>query len=271
METNLIQGFQDISLGGDDRCAEPSQKRQIGERNISNNHAPKRSIDLFDSFPEYSRVSAESKNYSEDVAERTLNSSTHLNPIGKSAHSTAHHLTRKHGQCSLNAAEDTCTSDGEQINDLFSSFNPSNEGKPGLSSIKRKPVGSTGTHLDSDETHFQESHSEAQHNLSDEHTRSLLASAGTDLDSITDTFHHTHLVPAVTHETVRPVFHETRTEKVTREIHNVDIYHHILPIKDIEVLPARHFIHSPSGTLKEIASETLPETCIPPRHSSRKG
>lgn len=63
----------------------------------------------------------------------------------------------------------------------------------------------------------------------------------------------TRYAPAVTHETVIPEVREVEQEVVTREIHNHDVYHRILPIKDVEVLPARHFVRSPStGKLAEI-------------------
>ncbi|KFX98343.1 hypothetical protein O988_04385 [Pseudogymnoascus sp. VKM F-3808] len=61
-------------------------------------------------------------------------------------------------------------------------------------------------------------------------------------------------LPAVTHEHVKPVAHHINTKEYTREIHNHDVYNRILPIKDTEVLPTRHYAPSPtdSGRLVEI-------------------
>jgi hypothetical protein len=64
-------------------------------------------------------------------------------------------------------------------------------------------------------------------------------------DSI-DTDVQTRYAPAVTHETVIPEVHHVKKEVVTREIHNHNVYHRILPIKDVEILPAKHFVRSPS-------------------------
>jgi len=73
-----------------------------------------------------------------------------------------------------------------------------------------------------------------------------------DFTNTTDTDVTVKHAPAVTHETVYPVHHEIREEQITREIHNHDVYHRILPIREVEVLPARHFTRSSSGTLTEI-------------------
>ena len=62
---------------------------------------------------------------------------------------------------------------------------------------------------------------------------------------------------AVTHETVHQQVHEVREEMVTREVHNHDIYHRILPIVDVEVLPARHFKQEGSK-LVEMKPEEIP-------------
>ncbi|KAI4727259.1 hypothetical protein E4T49_04995 [Aureobasidium sp. EXF-10728] len=65
--------------------------------------------------------------------------------------------------------------------------------------------------------------------------------------------------PAVVHETVMPEVHHIREEVITREIHNHDVYHRILPIIDIEVLPARHFVPTGNGDeLMEISADEIP-------------
>lgn len=63
----------------------------------------------------------------------------------------------------------------------------------------------------------------------------------------------TRYAPAVTHETVIPEVRHVEHEVITREIHNHDVYHRILPIKDVEILPAKHFVRDPiTGILTEI-------------------
>ncbi|ELR01998.1 hypothetical protein GMDG_05167 [Pseudogymnoascus destructans 20631-21] len=61
-------------------------------------------------------------------------------------------------------------------------------------------------------------------------------------------------LPAVTHEHIQPTAHHINTKEYTREIHNHDVYNRILPVRDTEVRPTRHFAPSPtdSGRLVEI-------------------
>lgn len=58
----------------------------------------------------------------------------------------------------------------------------------------------------------------------------------------------------MTHEHVKPSEHHINTKEYTREIHNHDVYNRILPVRDTEVLPARHYAPSPTdaGRLVEI-------------------
>ena len=63
---------------------------------------------------------------------------------------------------------------------------------------------------------------------------------------------------AVVHETIRREVHEVRQEVITREIHNHEYYHRILPIVDVEVLPARHFLPVEGGGLVEIGADEVP-------------
>jgi hypothetical protein len=80
-----------------------------------------------------------------------------------------------------------------------------------------------------------------------------------DLSDTEDTTIHTTYAPAITHETIIENVHEVRHIELTREIHEHEYYHRILPIRDIEVLPARHFIPSPSGDgLREVPATHLP-------------
>lgn len=57
----------------------------------------------------------------------------------------------------------------------------------------------------------------------------------------------------VVHETIQPIEHEERQEIITREIHNHHVIHRILPVRDVEVLPAKHYAPiGPNGALVEI-------------------
>lgn len=66
------------------------------------------------------------------------------------------------------------------------------------------------------------------------------------------------MLKAVTHQTVFPEVHHIREEQIFREIHTHDVFHRILPIVDVEVLPARHFVPIEEGGLTEIPEEDVP-------------
>ena len=65
-------------------------------------------------------------------------------------------------------------------------------------------------------------------------------------------------VSAVVHETVHKNVHYVREEQITKEIHTHDVYHRILPIIDVEVLPPRHFLPVEGGGLVEISGKEVP-------------
>ncbi|GAB7352497.1 hypothetical protein MBLNU459_g2899t2 [Dothideomycetes sp. NU459] len=81
-----------------------------------------------------------------------------------------------------------------------------------------------------------------------------------DLNNTVDTTVEETWAPAITHETVEREEHHIREERITREIHYHDVYHRILPIIDIEVLPARHYVRNDDGTLREICEDEIPGT-----------
>ena len=62
----------------------------------------------------------------------------------------------------------------------------------------------------------------------------------------------------MTHETVHQKIHHVHEEKITRDIHEHDVYHRILPITDVEVLPPRHFLPVEGGGLVEIGANEIP-------------
>ncbi|KAI4256736.1 MAG: hypothetical protein LQ352_001977 [Teloschistes flavicans] len=66
------------------------------------------------------------------------------------------------------------------------------------------------------------------------------------------------VAPAVVHETVHQDVHHIREELITREIHTHDVYHRILPVIDVEVLPPRHFLPVEGGGLVEISGKEVP-------------
>jgi len=63
---------------------------------------------------------------------------------------------------------------------------------------------------------------------------------------------------AVVHETVYPKVHHVREEIYTREIHDEHIYDRILPIIDVQVLPAKHFAPmGPNGEFVEVPAAAV--------------
>ena len=65
-------------------------------------------------------------------------------------------------------------------------------------------------------------------------------------------------VPAVMHENVSKDIHHIREEVITREVHTHDVYHRILPVIDVEVLPPRHFLPVEGGGLVEVSASEVP-------------
>ena len=60
------------------------------------------------------------------------------------------------------------------------------------------------------------------------------------------------------HENVTKDVHHIREEVITKEIHNHDVFHRILPIIDVEVLPPRHFLPVEGGGLVEVSAAEVP-------------
>lgn len=85
-----------------------------------------------------------------------------------------------------------------------------------------------------------------------------LSGIGIDLTNTTETHLHEHYDPAVTKEVIKPTMHEIRQEQITREIHNHDIFHRILPVKDVEIIPSRHFMRDEAGNVQEIPASAVP-------------
>ena len=49
-----------------------------------------------------------------------------------------------------------------------------------------------------------------------------------------------------------------REEIITKDIHHYDVLHRVQPVVDVEVLPARHYVPTADGTLKEVSVDELP-------------
>ncbi|OIW30988.1 hypothetical protein CONLIGDRAFT_295753 [Coniochaeta ligniaria NRRL 30616] len=92
----------------------------------------------------------------------------------------------------------------------------------------------------------------------DEDSSSMVAKLAKELDGVLDLNNtedvktSTTYAPAVTKEVVKPVVHEQIEEHITRETHTHDHYTKILPVRDVEVLPARHWVPGPDGRLIQV-------------------
>ncbi|KAF2483185.1 hypothetical protein BDY17DRAFT_296969 [Neohortaea acidophila] len=70
--------------------------------------------------------------------------------------------------------------------------------------------------------------------------------------------------PAVTHETITRRTHEVREERITRAIEQHHYYHRTLPVTDINLLAARHFVELPDdGGYLEIPESEVPSELRP--------
>lgn len=79
-----------------------------------------------------------------------------------------------------------------------------------------------------------------------------------DLNDREDTMYHRHQAPAVVHETIEQPVHEILHEVYERDIHMDEIYHRILPVQDVEVLPSRHFVEDAHGRRREVPASQIP-------------
>ena len=62
---------------------------------------------------------------------------------------------------------------------------------------------------------------------------------------------------AVTHEHISPTVHHVTEEQITREIHNYDVYHRVLPVIETVVLPTKHYVRELDGSITEIPESML--------------
>lgn len=78
------------------------------------------------------------------------------------------------------------------------------------------------------------------------------------LENKTETIIHETVAPAVTHESVEVRKHEIRHEVIDREIHTHEVHHRVLPVIDVQVLPAKHYVPGPDGRLVQILESQIP-------------
>ncbi|PPJ50229.1 hypothetical protein CBER1_07202 [Cercospora berteroae] len=123
---------------------------------------------------------------------------------------------------------------------------------------KPLPAPPEGKQLNNFQPHASTSNTEPRYLVQDSSAPISLAEHGISLNNTEATTVHTTQAPAVTNETIIVNTHEHITEAITREIHTHDIYHRVLPIIDVEVLPPRHFVESSSGRRHEISAEEAP-------------
>jgi len=209
---------------------------------------------------------SDGKSQGDDINKHDITSSAHVNQIVGSAKSIVHRLRRKHARTLANGAAHSDSSDDEHGESLETSSDLSNgneaDTQSALTSTARKPLPPLPSIppglSNSGQTHHEPQFKAHQHPIN-RHAKPLPASADVDVDNMVDTLQHTHLAPAVTQETIQPVIHDIRKEQITRDIHNFDIIHREQPIIETEVLPARHFVLSPSGVRQEVPAASLPE------------
>jgi hypothetical protein len=143
---------------------------------------------------------------------------------------------------------------------------------PGLAATKGKPLPPLPSNLSTEGVYTlgsstdQKQEETARDYLIHDSSVPIDPSVVIDLSNTRDTDAYTSVAPAVTHETIHPEVHHIREEQITREIHNYDIYHRVLPIIETEILPARHFIHNSAGELVEIPASEVPGRTQPQQY-----
>jgi len=68
-----------------------------------------------------------------------------------------------------------------------------------------------------------------------------------DVGGSVDTDITVETLPAIENQTFLPTRHEIRHEVITKETHNHDIYHRVLPVVATKVLPTKHYVHGEDG------------------------
>lgn len=91
-----------------------------------------------------------------------------------------------------------------------------------------------------------------------ENGRDLPLELPLDLRNTEDIVFHSRQAPAVVHETIERPVHEVKHQVRKRDIHEHEVYHRILPVQEVEVRPARHFIEDAHRVRHEISPDSIP-------------
>lgn len=246
MATDLLKDVQNMRIS--DNHTQTSQTEANG------NHTLKRNVDLSDGFPnKHAELSNESQNHSEHTATRNMSVSKWSTYRDTNADPQDHFVKRKDGGFKLN--DGNGANNGNDEDPLVAGQDPNIH-------IPRKPLPS-----DSDiVTDHTKTNTPVDYPLPKTNTvfqtlkesrLPLAGTAGRELGYSEDVSLQTKQDEAVTHETIQPVIHNVRHEKITREFVDTHIVHRIQPIDQIEYLPARHFILLPNGQRKEVLEEDV--------------
>ena len=124
---------------------------------------------------------------------------------------------------------------------------------------KPLPMPPVAEHNGNDDGKIPESYDQRAVSLSktQDLERSLGVEGQIDLSNTTDVEVVERWAPAVTHETITRNIHEIREERITRDIHQDHYFHRILPIEEVEVLPARHYMLDREGAIREVPAQQV--------------
>ncbi|KAI9892362.1 MAG: hypothetical protein M1814_001564 [Vezdaea aestivalis] len=98
----------------------------------------------------------------------------------------------------------------------------------------------------------------AEHYQRNSNVPGPMRQANGSLTRTVDTSVHETIASACVHERFKEESYEIRQEAITRHIHNHDVYHRILPVIDVEVLPPKHYVPTAADGLVEVDRESLP-------------
>ncbi|KAF2120913.1 hypothetical protein BDV96DRAFT_641562 [Lophiotrema nucula] len=260
---SLNDGIKHMSLGGDSRLAtEPSTLRHqedVADRNIA----------------KWSRDGQTLRNSSLDTGDQAAS----RNSLGKSSleshdpssrtrrdsipeHQVHTHYWNKQDQGAKVARDEVSLN---KRRDRVSISSVPDESGPSRAQRKSAPLRHTPHIPDGDHSNLRTAFSDGTNDSQSLPYRQKRDPRGPSLEGVVnlqdsvDVDKTTRVAPAVTHEVVRPHEHEIIEEKIYREIHNHDVYHYILPVREVEVLPARHFVSTPDGNgLMEVPDTKFP-------------
>lgn len=148
--------------------------------------------------------------------------------------------------------------DGDDVAPALALMNINERADSALGSDGESPTSSAVQHSLRHDRRVPQRGSAAGQRPMDDAARKLGVENVLDLNDSEDTTYHTKQAPAVVHETIVQDVHEIQHEVFERDIHEHEFYHRILPVQEIEVLPARHFVDDGSGMRREVPAEAIP-------------